>query len=431
MEEKDDADLEAHERRKRSMGLLPSIPIDQQVGPVTFSRDNSKMFITEISYDNKGRIEIKKDGITFYKTKIKFAEYNPKRRGWSSLKPAFPQIKEASYAHPFLFNNDRSLLFSSDLPGGYGGFDLYVCHWDNKTESWGKPINLGSQINTEGDEIYPFIYDDVLSFSSNGHVGYGGFDIYSVIYEHGEILPGSMVHWGSPINTIYNDYGLCPLDYMEGYFISDRGRTKDDVYSYRRGGVSIEDNPLYGMNETDAIAMGAIGILSMDTRAGRTTQKVDLSKFVEIPQEVITVYFDFDRSSLDARAVNTLNDFINNYDFSDIESLYIVGYADEMGGGQGYNEKLSAQRAESVANYLLKNRISVPFEIVDKGQIRLSEEEIREALEQLVWSSNDTSIINNVPYENTPEALRRNVSQDKQIQINRKARRVEIRATFK
>ena len=82
--------------------------------------------------------------------------------------PAFPQEEMSSYAHPYLFNEGKSLLFTSDMPGGCGGFDLYVVHWDEEAQAWGTPVNLGPDVNTEGDEIFPVIYKGRLIFSSNG-----------------------------------------------------------------------------------------------------------------------------------------------------------------------------------------------------------------------------------------------------------------------
>jgi hypothetical protein len=131
-----------------------------------------------------------------------------------------------SLTHPFLTDNDKTLYFSSDMPGGYGGMDLYCSHYVN--EKWTTPENLGNEINTSGNEGHPFIQNNVLYFSSNGHPGLGGIDIFNVRLS--EPNP-EIVNFGYPINTSSDDFdfvldstGFC------GYLTSNRDTDNDNIY---------------------------------------------------------------------------------------------------------------------------------------------------------------------------------------------------------
>ena len=105
-----------------------------------------------------------------------------------------------SCTHPFITKNDEQLFFVSNMPGGYGGFDLYFVI--KKGDNWGKPINLGPEINTKFDELFPFVSDGVLYFASEGHYGYGGLDIFKAeLKEKTEVI-----NLGHPINSSYDDF---------------------------------------------------------------------------------------------------------------------------------------------------------------------------------------------------------------------------------
>ncbi len=127
------------------------------------------------------------------------------------------------------------IYFSSDRPGGYGGFDIYVSTLD-RFGRWGRPINLGPKINTEGDEDAPFIHADgeTLYFSSTGHLGMGGFDIYrSKFIRQKWTTP---VNVGYPINTAQDDnYFVIARDNIYGYYATARedGLGGNDIYSIR------------------------------------------------------------------------------------------------------------------------------------------------------------------------------------------------------
>ncbi|MCO6460739.1 MAG: carboxypeptidase regulatory-like domain-containing protein [Saprospiraceae bacterium] len=119
---------------------------------------------------------------------------------------------------PFISPDGTKLYFSSDMPGGYGGFDLYVC--DYRGKEWSKPRNLGSKVNSEKDEVYPFLVDDLLFFSSNGH-GASRMDIF--IADMANDKGRMVINAGVPINSPADDYAMTfDNNTRTGYFLSDR-----------------------------------------------------------------------------------------------------------------------------------------------------------------------------------------------------------------
>jgi outer membrane protein OmpA-like peptidoglycan-associated protein len=131
---------------------------------------------------------------------------------------------------PCLSADGKKLFFSSDKPGGYGGSDLYYSEWKNSR--WDDPVNLGPVINTRGNEAYPFIDPSgELFFSSDGHPGLGGKDIYFSRYYDGTW--SQPVHLDSPINSEFDDFGIITDSLMnKGYFSSNRDKSFD-IYQFR------------------------------------------------------------------------------------------------------------------------------------------------------------------------------------------------------
>jgi outer membrane protein OmpA-like peptidoglycan-associated protein/tetratricopeptide (TPR) repeat protein len=160
---------------------------------------------------------------------------------WSALKPLPFSSDTYSVAHPSVSKDGERLYFSSDMPGGQGGKDLYVSVRVNG--SWSEPINLGGTINTEGDEVFPYIAPDgSLYFSSDGLVGLGGQDIYRVC-EDASDLWGHPENLGAPFNTEADDFAIIvDSTGKKGYFTSNRegGKGGDDLYYFERAGRHVQ-----------------------------------------------------------------------------------------------------------------------------------------------------------------------------------------------
>lgn len=175
---------------------------------------------------------------------------------WSNAEPLPFNKEEYSVAHPSLSPNGQKLFFASNMPGGFGGADLYVAARDTAGR-WGPPINLGPQINTEGDELYPFYSAGRgLFFSSDGHLGLGGQDIYFASEKPGGEW-NTPENYGSPINSEEDDFGLIlHKEGQYGFFSSNRvgGQGEDDLYHFRL--LSFTDK----LVATNFIVLDAVGV---------------------------------------------------------------------------------------------------------------------------------------------------------------------------
>lgn len=142
--------------------------------------------------------------------------------------------------YPSLSQNGEMLIFASDMPGGFGGYDLYVSYknhyyHDDSIKRWSPPCNLGPLVNTEADEISPYLTDEnILYFSSNCPASIGGFDLFYTIFEHGSTT--EVYNLGIGINSKDNELSLIyePNSIKKGYFVSDRegGKGGYDLYQF-------------------------------------------------------------------------------------------------------------------------------------------------------------------------------------------------------
>lgn len=133
-------------------------------------------------------------------------------------------------AHPTLNKQGDVMIFASDAPGGFGGMDLYVTRHNGS--DWSEPQNLGPEVNTPGQEVFPFLHQDgTLYFSSNGHPGFGGLDIFKAIPTGSGW--GRTSNPGLPLNSPMNDFSyIVSEDKTEGYFASNRAGSGqyDNIY---------------------------------------------------------------------------------------------------------------------------------------------------------------------------------------------------------
>lgn len=142
-----------------------------------------------------------------------------------------------SVGHPCVSEDGKFLIFASDMPGGYGGKDLWYTIYDRRSDSWSTPANMGSGINTPGDELFPtFSKNGDLYYASNGLEGMGGLDIFKATKAGDENKWENPKNMGSPINSEYNDYALVEHTDRTGYFTSERkgsvSEFKGDIWKY-------------------------------------------------------------------------------------------------------------------------------------------------------------------------------------------------------
>lgn len=193
-------------------------------GPVCFSKDFNTIYFTRNNYNKKA---ISKEG-TY---KLKIFEGTMNANGFERVTELPFNNNDYNCAHPSLSADGTTLYFASDMPGGKGGMDIYRVT-KNSDGSWGKPENLGDKVNTPGTEVFPFIASNgLLYFSSNGHDGLGGLDIYETKIKDG--AASRIYNMGEPVNSKDDDFGIyLGDDNKNGYLSSNRkkGGMDDDIY---------------------------------------------------------------------------------------------------------------------------------------------------------------------------------------------------------
>lgn len=229
-------------------------PFGQQIddGTPSLTPDGKTMFFTRCPYDA---------------SKPNVAEcYEIKRSGgrWGEPVRIIPGGDSTMMvAHPAISPDGNELFFVSDREGGIGGKDIYVTY-RNTDGTWSEAENLGAMINTQGDELFPYVRDNgQLYFSSNGHPNYGGYDIYKAVKnEGGRYIVSNM---GLPINSHFDDFGILFEGNKErGYFCSNRGNSKgvDNIYSFELPEVVLSLEMVVGSAEEkplDKVVVRVIG----------------------------------------------------------------------------------------------------------------------------------------------------------------------------
>ncbi|MES2520217.1 MAG: OmpA family protein [Bacteroidota bacterium] len=199
-------------------------------GPMTFFKGEQKVVFTRNNY-NKGRARESKDGTN----RLKLYTADLVKDSWSNVKEVPFNSDEYSCGHPALTPDNTKMYFVSDMPGGYGGTDLYIVEYNDGT--WGTPVNLGKEVNTEGNEMFPFVDESGnLYFSSDGHEGLGGLDLFYAEMKEGIAYKG-VNNLGAPLNSEKDDFGLITdATRASGFFASNRKRGihDDNIYSFRR-----------------------------------------------------------------------------------------------------------------------------------------------------------------------------------------------------
>lgn len=247
--------------------FLPEAQTKYNDGPLCLNSAGNELFITRNNIEN-GKVVMDKNRVV--RLKIFSSEF--KNEKWDEFK-SFPyNSSNHSCAHPCLSNDGSKLYFASDMPGGFGGMDIWVCRRNDST--WSKPENLGEAINSRGNEVFPFIDSEGnLLYSSNGFGGIGGLDVLTASSNGQSFSQGK--NMGAPVNSSYDDFGIV-YDKKNrcGYLSSNRDskNDNDDLYMYKKACVPL-DGLVYDKETGDPIADADIKI--MEDGSEKETVKSD------------------------------------------------------------------------------------------------------------------------------------------------------------
>ncbi len=205
-------------------------------GPCSFFEDGKKVIFTRNSLSGTGVFGGKKDDIN----RLHLYIADKSKNDWTNIKEFPFNSNDYSTGHPSINKEGTIMYFVSDMPGGYGGTDIFYSKY--KDGSWSVPENLGGSVNTQGNEMFPFV-DDAgnLYFSSDTHPGLGDLDIFFVEIDPTTLkVKGKIRNLGAPINSSRDDFGiLTDSERKTGFFSSNRkrGGSDDDIYSFVRSGT--------------------------------------------------------------------------------------------------------------------------------------------------------------------------------------------------
>jgi outer membrane protein OmpA-like peptidoglycan-associated protein len=395
---------------------------DYHDGPAAFNRSFTEMFLNQTYLlTDKG----KKDSSNVRTHLLKIFYATRKNGKWGKLSPFFLNNDEYSVGHPALSPGGDTLYFVSDMKGGSGGTDIYYCiRADGK---WGNPVNLGSDINTFGNEMFPYIADNGdLYFASDGHPGFGGLDIFvSKIVDGKWTTPKNL---GMPINSSYDDFSLVECKKTgTGLFCSNRpdGIGGDDLYSYNRLPIKVKKlippaPPTVSISgcvkdkaNMEPIPVASIFLLDDETgkvmviktniqgcfkakvkinshyhlKAMQTDYIADCLPFVinealakqdpTIPRDLLldklavnrkfkldNIYYNFDKWDIREDAEPSLNNLVRIMKENPI-TVELGSHTDSRGSDE-YNKLLSQRRAESAVKYIVSTGID-PSRITAHG----------------------------------------------------------------
>ncbi len=305
----------------------------------------------------------------------------------------------SAMGHPAVSPDGRFLYFSSDMPGGYGGKDIWRI---NLLDRAGSLENLGPQINTPGDEMFPYMRSDsVMYFSSDGHPGFGGLDLF-VARQNSTRDFWSVENLGLPMNSSGDDFGITFGEGESGFLSSNRGDAKgyDHIYSFELPELKItisgwvvdkDDEPVAnaiirivgddGSNQKEVarddgsfkfklergvkyvMLAGAPGYLNVKQEFESDTEEEDADYGVDFvlaainkPQVVENIFYDFDKATLRPESKEALDEMARMMADNPNVTIEMSSHTDRH-GSDAYNERLSDRRAKSVVDYLIADGV--------------------------------------------------------------------------
>ncbi|MBL85544.1 MAG: cell envelope biogenesis protein OmpA [Winogradskyella sp.] len=374
-------------------------------GLVSFTPDGKTMYFSRESYFEK---DFEKDSLS----KVRYSQlylFKATKLGddWDTIESLAVNSENYSVKNPSVSADGATLYFSSNMPGGYGNFDIYKAAI-NEDGTIGEPENLGQKVNTEGQEMFPYISsNNTLYFSSNGHLGLGGMDVFYTKVIDGKMAPVRNV--GIPINSNGDDFAFSINEETEEGFVSsnrDGGQGSDDVYAFKKlqplcdvliTATVLDDvtrAPLNGASVSLYDAEGNKVVTKTTNEEGvaefiveceqdselevvmedfeskkvpvKGTSEEELAVQISLdpiekimtPDEIVLnpIYFDFDKSNITAQAAFELDKLVQIMNKYPDLVINATSHTDSR-GSNSYNQRLSQRRAKSTQQYVISKGI--------------------------------------------------------------------------
>ncbi len=359
-------------------------------GTPSFSPDGNTMYYTYCSQDPEGP-----------RTSEIYVSARSSAKWGKGTRATIVKDSVTALGHPAVSPDGKYLYFVSDAVGGFGGKDLFRARIIGN--DFGPMENLGPEINTPGDEMFPYVRDSVtLYFSSNGHPGMGGLDIFKATLD--STGKWNVVNAGSPINSMGDDFGITFAGKAEkGFFSSNRNdaRGYDHIYSFELPTITIfiegivNDVDEYPIEDATIRIVGKDGLnvkvpakkdgtyrvelerdiryVMMASARGYLNQNYELKTSPEEKNEtyivdfflspiskpvvIENIFYDFDKATLRPESKKALDEMIKMLNDNPNVTIELGAHTDRKGSEQ-YNERLAQRRAQSVVNYLIAGGIS-------------------------------------------------------------------------
>ena len=426
-------------------------------GACCFSPDQRVMYLTQCVSDPS------------YPRYATIVTSNRSDAAWSKVsKLEVTRDTLSSYAHPAVSPDGEWLYFASDMPGGKGGFDIWRVRLT--AAGLGGVENLGEPINTPGDEMFPtFRPNGDLYFSSNGHPGLGGLDIFIARYDKNS-RKVVLEHPGYPLNSQADDFGMTfEGAHNRGFFSSNRGdgRGWDHIYSfekpeiiqtvtgwvYEMEGYELPSAQVYivgndGTNKTlsvkgdgsfTEVVTPGVDYVLLATCKGFLNHKEEISikpsaesqdhvlqfplASIRVPVLIDNIFYDFDKYTLRTESTAALDELVKLLEENPNVTIELSSHCDYK-GSEAYNKTLSQRRAETVVKYLISKGVKAD-RLTPVGYGKMKPKTIRKKLtEKYTWLKEGDVL--------TEDYIKK-LDKDKQEicnQLNRRTEFIVLRTTY-
>lgn len=393
----DFADIFITERDNKGVWSSPK-PLDETIntqydeGTPSLPSDGNSLFFTRCKVSKRNKL-----GCQIFVSKRS-------DQGWLTAEEIKLAADSMIVAHPAVSADGTELYFVSNIPGGSGGLDIWKLTREAGSDEWSAPINLGPQINTPGNEMFPFVHPDgTLYFSSDGLPGMGGLDIFKAKKnEEGQWVVENMRY---PLNSSSDDFGIIfEKDREAGFFSSRRagGRGADDIYmfylppiNFNMIGKVLDDKTRTALPDATVKLVGSDGTIAtmqtgndgsfrfnlipntdyvvvaskkgyLSNKGKETTKGLTQSKDFEMalaltstakPIEIPNIFYDYDKWELRPESKEALDNLIQILNDNPNITIELASHTDSRGTKE-YNYELSQKRAQAVVNYLIENGIA-------------------------------------------------------------------------